>query len=1799
MLRTLPLRVAAVAASIATAALPSALNAQKALVYCPVGIDAAGCNTIVAAITADAARFPDGADGAYDGTQGTVDLATVDFTPYAVFVVPSLADGPDAQPYSLLRNETIAARLQAAFVGRVAAWSGTPDVGSANRSAKDGLIRNLAAWAKADAAGTHGPGMVALQDNSDNLAGRYGWLGSISALSVTVDTTFDVYSNVQVLTSTGQTILTNGGLQIAYNNMASFGLVGGLGGRNDATGGRSTRVVLVTAAGESAESGIATVSTDREDYSPGDTVAVTGNGWEPGETVSLLFHEDVDPQIHPDRTLTAVADETGHIFNRDYVINEEDVGIQFILTATGLTSGRTAQTTFTDGNKLVFTTAPFSVAFGTCSPATTVQMFQGSSAENGAPTPVALSSSSAGGTFYSNAACTTAVTSVTIPTSASTVSFFYKDANTGSPVITAVAGIGCSGGNCTVTQTETITGPDLTITKTHLADFIVGVPTSYTITVTNSGTASTSGTVTVTDVQPAGLTFTGAAGTGWTCGGTTTISCTRSNALGAANSYPVIALSVTPTTAGPVTNVATVSGGGEVNTGNDTASDPTTVLAAVDLTVDKSHTGNFTVGVNGTYSVSVTNAGGVASSGTVTVTDVLPTGLGFVSGSGGGWSCSAASGTVTCTRGNAINPGASTPSFTMTVSVAAAALPSVTNTASVSGGGEPAANNGNNSDTDPTTVVAAVDLTIDKSHTGNFTEGVNGSYSLAVSNGGGTATTGTVTVTDPLPTGLGFVSATGTGWTCGFATGTVTCTRVTSIAAGGNAPAIALTVSVAAAAVPSVTNTASVSGGGEPAANNGNNSDSDPTTVVPSNSAPVLAAIGAKSVNELSLLSFTATATDADVPPQTLTFSLDAGAPTGASISTGGAFTWTPTEAQGPGSYPVTIRVSDGALDDFETITITVNEVNLAPQVTGVPTSATIDELSLYSFDADATDGDVPAQTLTFSLVGEPSGATINGSTGAFSWTPTEAQGPGTYPFSVRVSDGVTHTDAPITITVNEVNVPPTLTGVPATATVDELTNYTFDANATDPDAPPQGLTFSLVGEPAGATINGSTGVFSWTPSEAQGPGTYTFAVRVSDGTDHDDANIEITVNEVNVAPTLTNVPATATVDEMVAYTFDADASDSDLPAQTLTFSLIGGPAGATINGSTGAFSWTPSEAQGPGSYSFTVRVSDGVTHDDAVITITVNEVNLAPEITGVPAAPTIDELVAYSFDADASDADIPVQTLTFSLVGQPAGAAINGSTGAFSWTPSEAQGPGVYTFAVRVSDGVTQTDAPISITVNEVNVAPDLTGVPATATVDELTTYTFDADASDTDLPAQTLTFSLVGGPAGATINSSTGAFSWTPTEVQGPGTYPFSVRVSDGVADTDAPITITVKEVNVAPELANIADQSGPWGSPLSFTATATDADLPANTLTFSLTSAPLGATINGSTGAFSWTPPDGQIGPHNITVRVTDNGSPALHDEQTFAVTVEKRPTSLAYTGATSGLYGGLIGVSAILTDALNGSPISGKVVSFTLGTLSVSPTTQSGGAAGVASANLTLAQNVGSYTVGSAFAEDGKYLGSSDSDPFSINPAPLSIKADNKTMFFGAASPPPFTAAYTGFVLGEGTSALGGTLAFSGPATTANSGTPAGSSLTIHPGGHTSTNYAITFVDGTLAVVYNNVAGHKFLQPVNLYPDPKSSFKLGSTIPVKFQLFLANGTTPYGGANATFSYVRTSNAANDPVNEDVIQIAADAGVTFRYDPSGQQYIFNWGTKTLQAGGYTIMADLHDGSPPISAPLELRAK
>ena len=152
-----------------------------------------------------------------------------------------------------------------------------------------------------------------------------------------------------------------------------------------------------------------------------------------------------------------------------------------------------------------------------------------------------------------------------------------------------------------------------------------------------------------------------------------------------------------------------------------------------------------------------------------------------------------------------------------------------------------------------------------------------------------------------------------------------------------------------------------------------------------------------------------------------------------------------------------------------------------------------------------------------------------------------------------------------------------------------------FTASASDPDFG-QTFTFSLdLGVPTNATINPGSCVFAWTPNENQGPGNYSITIRVTDNGSpslSDSETITVTVNEVNTAPIL-NAISDRSINQGATVSFNAIASDSDLPAQTLTFSLDPGvPAGATINSANGLFSWRPAAAQTPGTNHITVRVT-------------------------------------------------------------------------------------------------------------------------------------------------------------------------------------------------------------------------------------------------------------------------------------------------------------------------------------------------------------------------------------------------------------------------------------------------------------------------------------------------------------------------------------------------------------------------------------------------------------------------------
>ncbi len=230
-------------------------------------------------------------------------------------------------------------------------------------------------------------------------------------------------------------------------------------------------------------------------------------------------------------------------------------------------------------------------------------------------------------------------------------------------------------------------------------------------------------------------------------------------------------------TAGETSATTTYSSGGDlVLLSSEIISVTNTPVS--DLQISKTHIGNFHVGQNGSYTISVHNNGPIAEPGNIVVTDTLPAGLSFVSASGTGWSCSASGQNITCTRAGSLAVGANTANITLTVAISAAAAPSVSNSASVSGTNFDNIS-GNNTDSDTATVTTSPAISLQKTLR-TISDPINGTnnpkaipgalaeYTLtATNNGSGATDNDSIILTDAIPANTALyvndISGAGTG----------------------------------------------------------------------------------------------------------------------------------------------------------------------------------------------------------------------------------------------------------------------------------------------------------------------------------------------------------------------------------------------------------------------------------------------------------------------------------------------------------------------------------------------------------------------------------------------------------------------------------------------------------------------------------------------------------------------------------------------------------------------------------------------------------------------------------------------------------------------------------------------------------------------------------------------------------------------------------------------------------------------------------------------------------------------------
>jgi len=313
-----------------------------------------------------------------------------------------------------------------------------------------------------------------------------------------------------------------------------------------------------------------------------------------------------------------------------------------------------------------------------------------------------------------------------------------------------------------------VVAPVLAVSKSHSGNFVAGGSGSYTVTVSNTGGASTSGTVTLTDSAPTGMSVTAMSGSGWSCSSLPT--CTRTDALTAGSSYPAITVtvSVSAGAGSPLVNSVTASGGGSASA---TATDSTAIAQAAAWSITKTHSGSMTAGGTGSYTLTVTNSGGSSTAAsTVTVSDTPPTGMTVTGMSGTGWTCADSSGWA-CTRSDSLSAGASYPAITVAVSIASNASTPLVNSSTVSGGGVASSATA----TDSTTIVQPPAFKIDKAATASVLTGGTITYTITLTNIGGSTSGTSATVKDALPAGVSV-----TGVTPGSGVSTVNCANYNS-----------------------------------------------------------------------------------------------------------------------------------------------------------------------------------------------------------------------------------------------------------------------------------------------------------------------------------------------------------------------------------------------------------------------------------------------------------------------------------------------------------------------------------------------------------------------------------------------------------------------------------------------------------------------------------------------------------------------------------------------------------------------------------------------------------------------------------------------------------------------------------------------------------------------------------------------------------------------------------------------------------------------------------------------------------
>ncbi|MFO1499133.1 MAG: DUF642 domain-containing protein [Verrucomicrobiota bacterium] len=629
------------------------------------------------------------------------------------------------------------------------------------------------------------------------------------------------------------------------------------------------------------------------------------------------------------------------------------------------------------------------------------------------------------------------------------------------------------------------------------------------------------------------------------------------------------------------------------------------------------------------------------------------------------------------------------------------------------------------------------------------------------------------------------------------------------------------------------------------------------------------------SVTAGSSLNLALTATDGQDAPTALTFSLVSG-PSGATVSASGAFAWTPSASTPAGANQVTVQVKDAgqpALTDVKSFTI---------QVLAAPTAPTSPPQAIVTNTAP-----VLVSVNGQNWQGGASGTTqmINGSfeSGLSSWT---ASG------NLWVSS-LGATDGGNAATFNAGQTTPNGRLSQSFATVIGRTyTISFDAGIIAYNQNEQRLRASVQGASTSTSktlsLRGTgNGTCNWQSDAISFTAAGTSATILFEDISPTTADLDLLLDKVRLseqAPAV--VQPTFSVTAGSTLILPLSATDAQDPASSLTFSLLAGPSGASVS-SSGVFGWTPSSAASASTNQITVQVKDQGQPAMTDSKTFVVEVNPAPVVVQPPPPPPV-----VSNNAPVL---VSVDGQSWQTGGTVTARFNNGSfeSGLNDWTASG----NVMASSLGASDGSNAAAFNVGQTTPNGKLTQSL------ATVAGRTyTVTFDAGIIAYNQNEQSLRLSIQGATS-ATSKTVTlrgngnGSRVWQSDSLSFVAAGASVTVIFEDVSTTSADLDMLLDQVRISEQgtaAASTPSFSVTAGGSLSLQLVASDDQDQASALVFSLVSGPTGATVS-SRGLFSWTTATtAGSGSTEVTVKVTDQGQPALSDSKTFTVKVTAAAT-----------------------------------------------------------------------------------------------------------------------------------------------------------------------------------------------------------------------------------------------------------------------------------------------------------------